>query len=163
MAQRRRVVTVAEIAAYAEKFGGIRDAWERAVANGFGPVELAEVARLLASIEPAKRRGDHGVWLLVEPRFELRPKEKRELTARLLRDGVPPNRIPAVVCPSRTTLWRIVREVGSGGLTTHSGPSADARLRVSKRPSTSNHPYHHFDASSGAEDDRPLRRLLGDA
>lgn len=124
---------------HARRFGGFRDAWEAAVANGYPVRDLAEVARQLAGIDPAKHRED-GYWIEDEPRFKLRPKERRAITIRLLETGVDPKRIPAAVCPSRTTLWRIVQELGSEGLTTPPEPAPQAGLRVSKRPDPTDTP-----------------------
>jgi hypothetical protein len=157
-------VNVKELAAYAEDFGGFRAAWERALSNGFDEAELAELAWRLRSVGP-QYRIERGYKIEVEPRFKLRPKEARALAVKLVRAGVPDDhRAFRHLAISRTTLWRIRREAEhprTGGLTPLFDPSPDAGLRVSKRPTPIRGLSYHFDASSGAEDDRPLRRLLG--
>jgi hypothetical protein len=158
---------VEKIVAYVDQFGDAREHWERAFSNGMTPAELALLATRLRSVDPPTRLDGRGYHVQTEPRFELRPKERRELAARLIAAGHADDaRARNQTGVSRTTWWRIRRDreqAGNGGLTPLSEPSPDAGLRVSKRPDAGCSPTLHFDATSGAADDRPIRRLLGAA
>jgi hypothetical protein len=156
---------VEKVVAYVEQFGDAREHWERAFANGMDSRELALLATRLRSVDPPTRVDSRGYHVQTEPRFELRPKERRELAARLIgaghADDVTARNQTGV---SRTTWWRIrrdVEEADNGGLTPLSEPRSDAGLRVSKPPPAGCSPILHFDATSGAADIGAIRRLLG--
>jgi hypothetical protein len=127
---------IREIVAYVEQFGQAREHWEQAFQNGFDPCELALLATRLRSVEPPTRVDARGYHVRLEPRFELRPKERRELAKRLIAAGHADNaRARNQTGVSRTTWWRIRRDLeqaGNGGLTPLSEPRSDAGLRVSK-------------------------------
>jgi hypothetical protein len=127
---------VQEIVAYVEQFGQAREHWEQAFANGMTPVELALLATRLRSVDPLTRVDSRGYHLPLERRFELRPKERRELAERLIAAGHADNLAARnQTGVSRTTWWRIRRDVEqahNGGLTPLSEPRSDAGLRVSK-------------------------------
>jgi hypothetical protein len=156
-------VAVTELVAYAEEFGGVRDQWERAVADGLSPHVLVELASRLRLVEPPHKL-ERGYKVETEPRFKLRAKERRALAVRLIESGRVDDRWARRLGMSRTTWWRIRRELegGRNGQPTPTPqPSVDAGLRVSNRAAPTAGFSWHFDASSGAEDDRPLRDLLG--
>jgi hypothetical protein len=128
---------VESVVAYVDQFGDAREHWELAFGNGMAPSELALLATRLRGVDPPTRVDSRGYHVQVEPRFELRPRERRELAARLIAaghaDDVAARNQTGV---SRTTWWRIRRDVedaNNGGLTPLSEPRSDAGLRVSKR------------------------------
>jgi hypothetical protein len=127
---------VESVVAYVDQFGDAREHWELAFGNGMAPSELALLATRLRGVDPPTRVDSRGYHVQVEPRFELRPRERRELAARLIAaghaDDVAARNQTGV---SRTTWWRIRRDVEQAdneGLTPLSEPSPDAALRVSK-------------------------------
>jgi hypothetical protein len=139
----------------------------RPFGNGMTPLELALLATRLRGIDPPTRLDGRGYHVQLEPRFELRAKERRELAHRLIAAGHGDNvaaRHQTGV--SRTTWWRIrqdLEQADHGGLTPHIEASPDAGLRVSKRAPAGSRPILHFDATSGASACDPIRELLGAA
>lgn len=102
----------------------------------------------------------------VEPGWRPAPKERRRLAARLLEAGVKDRDVVDQTGISRTTLWRMRRD-----LVGRSKPAPEAALQsganVSNRPPSTRRspgsvsPPMGFSASSGNGDDRELRSLLG--
>jgi hypothetical protein len=101
------------------------------------PRELALLATRLRGVDPPTRTDAHGYRVELESRFELRPKERRELAVRLIAAGYADDVVARnQTGVSRTTWWRICRDVEqarNGGLTPPSEPSPGAGSSVSNR------------------------------
>jgi hypothetical protein len=104
----------------------------------------------------------------VEPGWRPRPKERRRLAARLLQAGVSDKDIVEQTTISRTTVWRIRRDLvnpsdsgrkaalQSGGNVSNRPPSTYGSTDRVAAPLA-------FSATSGNHDDRALRLLLNHA
>jgi hypothetical protein len=109
----RRYVEQAEI-------HGARAVWALACQDGLSGAQLLDLQARLRSLDPPKRRAttrkeratdaDLGGWVEVEPRFQLRPKERCELALRLMVEGVADGRrVRTKLGISKATWWRIRR------------------------------------------------------
>lgn len=118
-----RFANVAKLIDYAEQFGDVRATWEREFASGrLSALELDELAVGLRGVERSFRADDRGYRIEVEPQFRLRPRERRELAARLIAAG---HERRAARLFSRSTWWRIRRDyeqAHNGGLTPYLEP-----------------------------------------
>jgi hypothetical protein len=161
---------VRHVVAYVEQFGRAREHWEREFSadDGMDARELALLATRLRGIDPLTRTDARGYRVELEPRFELRPKERRELAIRLIAAGHADDVTARnQTGGSRSTWWRIRRDVEQahdGGLTPLSEPSPDAGSSVSNRPTPTRRtcgPILHAEATSANGDFGALGRLLG--
>ena len=113
-----------------------------------GPVELG---RLLLHL----RR--------IDPDWRLSLKERRRLAVELIEAGVPDSRIIEQTEVSRTTLWRIRRDLVDKPNRARK-PALQSGGFVSNRPTLTRRlsgPILHVEASSGLGDFEPVARLLG--
>lgn len=132
----------------------LREKWD--LAEGLSGRDQLKLVRVLIKIKPVTvERG--GRRVPCEPRFELRPKDRRRLTAALIADRVPDGQILAVVPGlSRRTFNRIKADVRL----TKSAPADGLPERQfrTKRIVPAGYPGPaYLDATSGANREAAIR------
>ncbi len=131
------------------------------VAKRSGAAEVYAVARRVLDAV------DLGRLLLhlrrVDSDWSLPLKERRRLAVELVEAGVPDSKVIEQTEISRTTLWRIRRDLVDKPNRAHK-PALQSGEFVSNRPTLtrrSSGPILHVEATSGLGDFEPMARLLG--
>jgi hypothetical protein len=123
-------------------------AWELAVGDGLPAMRLFDLQARLRTLDPPARRDSRGYMVETEPRFALRPKERRALARRLLEEGGKlDRRTVARLGLSKATAWRVRQEFE--GQTPATEPSPDAASLVSERPNPCPRPDPPISNSEG--------------
>jgi len=138
---------MSDLAAYvkhAERKGGVEGVYEAARTE----LDDRDLGRL---VERLRR---------IDPDYRLDRAERHRLLTQLIEAKVADRRIIRQLGVSRQTVWRVRRtlvQAPNGGLDTPLQSGAE----VTKPAVPRDRSRLHFDATSGAWDDRPLRRYLG--